>query len=201
MVIFPADMVFFKDFLFRPWRYVPVMLREGFYQFRPPEDLSAFVCSDAVDVIGVDMYPGLYAPLATVQSFIRLVQHMCQTYGTQSPYRKRILVAEAGCPTWPSGPSREKTQLRFYQELLTGLSQYFWCNGGREQGLVGLVWYCFNDQRIKPVLWPPQEWRFGIVKTIPHNEWFATYPAEPKMAWYWLRDSVTPAWGGEEENA
>jgi hypothetical protein len=28
------------------------------------------------------------------------------------------------------------------------------------------------------------------VKTVPPNEWFATYPSGPKLAWYWLRDYV-----------
>jgi len=76
--------------------------------------------------------------------------------------------------------------------MMTGLSDYCWRGGGREQGFLGLIWYCFNDQRIRPILWPPQEWRFGVVKTVPPNEWYATYPSEPKLAWYWLRDHVMP---------
>jgi hypothetical protein len=192
MVIFPADMMFFKDFLFRPWRYLLPMLRHGFYDFQPPNDLQAFAHSSAIDVIGVDMYPGLYAPLATTATFLRLVNYLGETYGLKTSYGKRILVAEAGCPTWPSGRRREELQLRFYQQMMAGLSNYCWSGGGLEQGFLGIVWYCFNDQKIKPVLWPPQEWRFGIVKTVPPNEWFATYPSEPKTVWYWLRDHVVP---------
>lgn len=190
MVIFPADLMFLKDFVFRPWRYVPAMLRHRFYNFVPPGDLQAFVNSEAVDVIGVDLYPGLYAPLATTETFLRLVRYLCQTYGLGTRYNKHILVAEAGYPTWPSGHGREKKQLRFYQKMMTGLSDYYWRGGGRERGFLGLIWYCFNDQKIRPILWPPQEWRFGVVKTVPPNEWFATYPSEPKLAWYWLRDNV-----------
>jgi len=192
MVIFPADLMFFKDFVFRPWRYVPAMLRYRFYDFAPPRDLEAFVNSEAVDIIGVDLYPGLYAPLATTDTFLWLVEHLCRAYGLGTRCNKRILVAEAGYPTWPSGHAREQKQLRFYQKMMMGLSDYYWRGGGRERGFLGLIWYCFNDQKIRPILWPPQEWRFGIVKTVPPNEWFATYPSEPKLVWYWLHDHVIP---------
>lgn len=192
MVIFPADLMFLRDFVFRPWHYVPTMLRHRFYNFAPPDDLEAFVNSGAVDIIGVDLYPGLYSPLATTETFLGLVTHLCQTYGPDTCYKKHILVAEAGYPTFPSGYGRERKQLRFYQKMMTGLSDYYWRGGGREQGFLGLIWYCFNDQKIRPILWPPQEWRFGIVKTIPPNEWFATYPSEPKLVWYWLHDHVMP---------
>jgi hypothetical protein len=192
MVIFPADLVFLKALVLRPWRYIPAMLRQHFYEFTPPGDLDDFVNSDSVDVIGVDLYPGLYAPLATTDTFLNLIAYMCRTYGLGTHYSKSILISEAGCPTWPSGHRREQKQLRFYQRMLMGLSDFYWCGGGREQGFLGLVWYCFNDQKIKPTLWPPQEWRFGVVKTVPPNEWYATYPSEPKLVWYWLRDHVSP---------
>lgn len=192
MVIFPADLMFFKDFVLRPWHYVPAMLRYRFYDFTPPGDLKAFVNSEAVDIIGVDLYPGLYSPLATTETFLKLVRHLCQTYGLGTCYNKHILVAEAGYPTLPNGYGRERNQLRFYQKMMTGLSDYHWRGGGREQGFLGLIWYCFNDQKIRLILWPPQEWRFGAVKTVPPNEWYATYPSEPKLVWYWLRDNVVP---------
>ena len=187
MVIFPADMMFFKAFLKRPWQYVPAMLRQQRFDYTVPGDLTAFVACPDIEIIGVDMYPGLYAPLATVDTFLWLVRRLCAEYGAATRYGKKILVAEAGCPTWPSSRRREERQLRFFQDLLCSLTS-FDRTGGRESGFLGLLWYCFNDQHIKFMLWPPQEWRFGVVKTVPGNEWFATNPSDPKLVWYWLRD-------------
>ena len=192
MVIFPADMMYFKDLVRMPLNYIPTMLKRRFYDFAPPGDLEAFVNSESVDIIGVDLYPGLYSPLATPETFLELVRHLCETYGPGTSYDKRILVAEVGYATLPSSYNKERKQLQFYQTMMTRLWNYYEYGGGRAQGFLGLVWYCFNDQKIRPILWPPQEWRFGAVKTIPPNEWYATYPSEPKLVWYWLCDHVVP---------
>jgi hypothetical protein len=186
MVIFPADMMFFKDFLYRPLLYIPSMIKGEYYNYELPDDFMAFVSSDVIDMIGVDMYPGLYAPLATTGTFVKLIKDLCKNFGLQSLYHKQFIVAEAGYPTWPGGIRQEYKQNAFYRSVLSDLWDYYANGLGEQQGFLGVLWYCLNDQKIRPILWPPMEWRFGVLKTIPRNEWFATYPSDPKQVWYSL---------------
>lgn len=192
MVIFPSDLMFVYDLLHRPTEYLSAMKGGRCYQLQLPSDLLAFLASEFVDVIGIDMYPGLYAPFATPHTLLQILEYLCQNYGQETLSGKRFLLAEAGYATWPYSQQRELRQLDFFETTFRLLSEYFWQRGGRECGFLGLLWYCFNDQHIRPVLWPPQEYRFGVLKTVPQNEWFATYPSKPKSVWYWLCTHVQP---------
>lgn len=191
VVIFSADWMFVKDIFRRPWQYVGMIRSQRPYAFRPPPDLQAFLEDDVIEVIGVDSFPGIYCPFTRFEFAGHLVRHLCECYGLHSAYRKRWMVTETGYATAHIGHQGETNQLRFYQTVFRDLSDYYWQGGGREAGFLGLMWYCFNDKRLRPVLYPWQEYRFGVIEPIPRTSWFATYPARPKPAWRWLCDGVT----------
>jgi len=190
MAIFSGDWMFVKDLFRRPHDYVGMIRSLQPYRFDPPGDLLAFLEDDQFEVIGLDSFPGIYCPFARFPFTVNLVVYLCERYGLKSSYHKHWLVTETGYATAHPGHRGELNQLHFYQVVFRGLSNYFWRGKGRESGFLGLLWYCFNDQPLRPRLYPFQEVRFGIVKPMPSSSWFATYPARPKAAWTWLHTAL-----------
>jgi hypothetical protein len=190
MAIFSADWMFVKDLFRRPRAYVRMIHSLQPYQFDPPVDLLAFLEDDQFEVIGLDSFPGIYCPFVRFSFVVNLVRYLCENYGVRSSYRKHWLVAETGYATAHPGHRGELNQLHFYQVVFRGLSEYCWYGRGRESGFLGLLWYCFNDQPLRFRPYPFQEVRFGVVKPEPSSAWFATYPAQPKATWHWMRTAL-----------
>jgi hypothetical protein len=189
------DLFFKNQFLRTPLRNISAFVEGELPDFATPSDLAVFLGHPAVDVIGVDFFPETWSPFAKRALLLELVRTLCDRYGPRSPFKKRILVAETGFANLVLRWKGDQGQLEYYQDVLRQLSDYYWTGGGREDGFVGLMWYCLSDTKIRLLdgagAFTPGEYRFGVVSTMPPNS-YDSYPAIPKPLWYWLRDNVIP---------
>ncbi|MEM3397409.1 MAG: hypothetical protein QXD64_08820, partial [Thermoplasmata archaeon] len=136
-----------------------------------------------VDLIGLDYYPGTWA--ATSESDLKeIVRLLCEDFGLQSAYKKKVVVTETGFSTH----ERSWTDQKNYYQTLTRLIKEYYHGAGRSKGFCGVIWYEFTSDDIATNDdWSPHESYFGTTRmnldgTI----------AETKDVWVWLKSFLSP---------
>ncbi|MEM4307714.1 MAG: hypothetical protein QXU48_01440 [Thermoplasmata archaeon] len=134
-----------------------------------------------VDLIGLDYYPGTWVLGVTENDLKEIVMMLCDDFGTQSSYHKKIVVAETGFSTWGYRP--ESHQKNFYRTITSYLVNYYQ-NDGKEKGFVGIMWYEFIS---KDEGGAPHEEYFGVLVRDPDGTVYRT-----KEVWGWLKNDIHP---------
>jgi PKD repeat protein len=145
------------------------------------------VCDHGVvDIIGLDWYPGTWTTGSSA-NFPDVVRWLCDDFNAY------VLVTETGMSTGKVG-NDEQSQKDYYSDVTWRLLRYYYLEGGRENGFLGILWYQMfddaNDDTTDPIM--SIERNFGIIDTDGGSDGDGGN-VHQKAVWYWLLESLMPA--------